>query len=111
MKFAERISKTFNATSSIYNLTVQNGSVFGNLSTDTISLTADGSVNAPNVKFLLVNRSVSINSLQSDGVLGLAPTFQNQELFPGTELFMSRLINASTIASGIFSLNLARSPI
>lgn len=108
MKFAERISKTFNATSSIYNLTVQNGSVFGNLSTDMISLTANGSVNASNVRFLLVNRSVSISTMQSDGVLGLAPTFQNQELYPGTELFMNRLINTTTITSPIFSLNFAR---
>jgi Eukaryotic aspartyl protease len=74
-----------------------------------ISLTANGSVNASNVKFLLVNRSVSINTLQYDGVLGLSPTFLNQELYPGTELFMNRLINASSITSPIFSLNLARS--
>jgi Eukaryotic aspartyl protease len=75
-----------------------------------ISLTANGSVNSSNVKFLLVNRSVSINTLQYDGVLGLSPTFLNQELYPGTELFMNRFINASSIiTSPIFSLNLARS--
>jgi len=73
-----------------------------------ISLTASGSVNASNVKFLLVNRSLSINTLQYEGVLGLAPTFLNQELFPGTELFMDRFVNASAISSPIFSLNLAR---
>jgi hypothetical protein len=76
-KFAERVSRTFNATRSVFNITAMNGTVFGNLTSDVVSLGPTGAVNASNVKFLLVNRSQSVGPYAFDGVLGLAPTFFN----------------------------------
>ena len=76
-KFPEKLSKTFNATKSVFNITSMNGTVSGNLSSDVFSLTPSGTVNASNVKFLLVNKSQSVGAYSFDAVLGLAPTFFN----------------------------------
>ena len=65
--------------------------MIGNTSSDTISLLANGTVNATGVRFLLVNQSSNFNTLMSDGILGLTPGFIDADIQPGGELFIQRL--------------------
>lgn len=64
------------------------GNALGNVSSDIISLNLNGTFNASSVKFLLVNQTQNLQTMLSDGILGLSSGFINGDIQPEGELFV-----------------------
>ena len=79
-KFNYKTSLSFTSTNSVYRLAYGQGSVLGNASSDTLSLFANGTMNATGTKFLLVNQSANFTTLMPDGILGLTPGFIDRDI-------------------------------
>jgi cathepsin D len=72
-RFNTSSTKNLTRTNKTYSITYGIGSVYGNLSTDFVSLSSNGSSNASATKFLLVTNATNLTDMMSDGVVGLSP--------------------------------------
>lgn len=102
--FDEGTSSTYKRTST-YPQIIQygGGSVWGYKSMDMVCLDSDDSGTCfPNYSFLSVFEAKDLEGLQSDGILGLAPSSQNTT----AELFIDRLVRHGLITERVFAFSL-----